>query len=115
VADGPGEGNVHSHQRVRTHAGKGSTFFGKGIWALGWTVISDSAPREIAGLSGGLFNRFGNISSITTPIIIGFIIQTTGSFDWALIFIGANAFVAVVSYLVIVGEIKRLQLTMIPS
>ncbi len=90
-------------------------FFGKGVGALGWAVISDTAPREIAGLSGGLFNMFGNISSITTPIIIGFIIQTTGSFDWALIFIGANAFVAVVSYLVIVGEIKRLQLTAIPA
>jgi ACS family glucarate transporter-like MFS transporter len=90
-------------------------FFGKGVGALGWAVISDTAPREIAGLSGGLFNMFGNISSITTPIIIGLIIQTTGSFDWALIFIGANAFVAVLSYLVIVGEIKRLQLTAIPT
>jgi ACS family glucarate transporter-like MFS transporter len=90
-------------------------FFGKGTGALGWAVISDTAPREIAGLSGGLFNMFGNISSITTPIIIGLIIQTTGSFDWALIFIGANAFVAVLSYLVIVGEIKRLQLTAIPT
>jgi MFS transporter, ACS family, glucarate transporter len=85
-------------------------FFGKGIGALGWAVISDTAPREIAGLSGGLFNMFGNISSITTPIIIGYIIQTTGSFNGALVFIGANAFVAILSYLVIVGEIKRLEL-----
>lgn len=85
-------------------------FFGKGIGALGWAVISDTAPREIAGLSGGLFNMFGNISSITTPIVIGYIIQSTGSFNGALIFIGANAFVAILSYLVIVGEIKRLQL-----
>jgi ACS family glucarate transporter-like MFS transporter len=86
------------------------SFFGKGIGALGWAVISDSAPREIAGLSGGLFNMFGNISSITTPIIIGFIIQSTGSFDGALVFIGANALVAILSYLVIVGEIRRLNL-----
>jgi MFS transporter, ACS family, glucarate transporter len=82
-------------------------FFGKGIGALGWAVISDTAPREIAGLSGGLFNIFGNISSITTPIVIGYIIQRTGSFDGALLFIGANAAVAVLSYLVIVGEIER--------
>ena len=85
-------------------------FFGKGIGALGWAVISDTAPREIAGLSGGLFNMFGNISSITTPIIIGYIIQSTGSFDGALLFIGANALVAILSYLVLVGEIKRLHL-----
>ena len=86
------------------------SFFGKGVGALGWAVISDAAPREIAGLSGALFNMFGNISSITTPIVIGFIIQTTGSFDWALVFIGGNALVAIVSYLFVVGEIKRLVL-----
>ncbi len=86
------------------------SFFGKGIGALGWAVISDSAPREVAGLSGGLFNMFGNISSITTPIVIGYIIQSTGSFDGALLFIGANALVAILSYLVIVGEIRRLEM-----
>jgi len=85
-------------------------FFGKGIGALGWAVVSDVAPKEIAGLSGGLFNMFGNISSITTPIIIGYILQATGSFNGALVFIGANAAVAIISYLVVVGEIKRLEL-----
>ena len=85
-------------------------FFGKGIGALGWAVVSDTCPREIAGLSGGLFNMFGNISSITTPIVIGYIIQTTGSFNGALVFVGANALIAAFSYLVIVGEIKRLVL-----
>lgn len=33
-----------------------------------------------------------------------------GSFKLALVFIGANAFVAAFSYLVIVGEIKRFEL-----
>jgi ACS family glucarate transporter-like MFS transporter len=90
-------------------------FFGKGVGALGWAVISDAAPREIAGLSGGLFNLFGNLSSITTPIIIGYIIETTGSFDDALLFIGANSFLAILSYLVVVGEIKRLELRTIDA
>jgi ACS family glucarate transporter-like MFS transporter len=86
------------------------SFFGKGLGALGWAVVSDTSPREIAEVSGGLFNTFSNASSITTPIVIGFIIQSTGSFDWALIFIGANALVTIVSYLLVVGEIKRLEL-----
>jgi ACS family glucarate transporter-like MFS transporter len=85
-------------------------FLGKGIGALGWAVVSDVVPREIAGLSGGLFNMFGNISSITTPIIIGYIIQGTGSFNGALVFIAANSAVAILSYLVIVGEIRRIEL-----
>ena len=35
-------------------------FFGKGIGALGWAVVSDTSPKEIGGVSGGLFNTFGN-------------------------------------------------------
>ena len=85
-------------------------FFGKGVGALGWAVISDTCPKQIAGLSGGLFNMFGNLSSISTPIIIGYIVQNTGSFNGALVFVGANAIVAAFSYLVIVGEIKRIVL-----
>jgi ACS family glucarate transporter-like MFS transporter len=85
-------------------------FFGKGVGALGWAVMSDASPKQIAGLSGGLFNTFGNIASITTPIVIGYIISTTGSFKWALVFVGANAVVAVLSYIFIVGEIKRVEL-----
>jgi len=85
-------------------------FFGKGLGALGWAVVSDTSPKQIAGLSGGMFNTFGNIASITTPIIIGYIISATGSFKWALVYVGANALVAVFSYLVIVGPIKRFEL-----
>ena len=85
-------------------------FFGKGVGALGWAVVSDTSPKQIAGLSGGLFNTFGNLASITTPIVIGYIISSTGSFKWALVFVGCNALMAVFSYLVIVGPIKRVVL-----
>lgn len=85
-------------------------FFGKGLGALGWAVVADTSPKQIAGLSGGLFNTFGNIASITTPIVIGYIISATGSFKWALVYVGANALVAVFSYLVIVGKIQRVEL-----
>jgi ACS family glucarate transporter-like MFS transporter len=85
-------------------------FFGKGIGALGWAVMSDAAPKEITGLAGGVFNMCGNVSSITTPIVIGYIIQTTGSFNEALVFVAANGLLAAISYLVVVGEIKRMVL-----
>jgi MFS transporter, ACS family, glucarate transporter len=90
-------------------------FFGKGFGALGWTVIADTSPEELIGLNGGLFNLFGNTAGITTPIIIGFIVQKTGSFNGALIFVGVTALMAIFSYVVIVGEIKRLELYPITS
>ena len=85
-------------------------FFGKGVAALGWAVIADASPRQITGLSGGLFNTFGNVAGIVTPIAIGYILKTTGSFNGALIFVSAHAVLAMVSYLFIVGEIKRVEL-----
>ncbi|RWR01765.1 glucarate transporter [[Pantoea] beijingensis] len=85
-------------------------FFGKGIGALGWAVMADTAPKEIGGLSGGLFNMFGNASGIITPIAIGYIIATTGSYNGALIYVGIHALVAVLSYVVLVGDIKRIEL-----
>ena len=85
-------------------------FFGKGIGALGWAVVSDTSPKEAGGVSGGLFNTFGNLSSITTPIVIGYILSATNSFNGALVFVGLNALVAAFAYLFIVGRIQRVQL-----
>ncbi len=86
------------------------SYFGKGVGALGWAVNADTAPKEITGLSGSLFNTFGNLSSIITPIAIGYIIKVTGSFSWALVFVSIHAFLAIVSYVFIVGKIQRFEL-----
>jgi MFS transporter, ACS family, glucarate transporter len=82
-------------------------FFGKGVGALGWAVNADTAPRPIAGLSGALFNTCGNLSGITTPIAIGYIVDRSGSFNGALVYVGAHALVAMACYLLVVGTIRR--------
>jgi ACS family glucarate transporter-like MFS transporter len=84
-------------------------FFGKGVGALGWAVVADTSPRRMAGLSGALFNTFGNTAAITTPIIIGYILAATGTFGGALVFVVANAVVAILSYGLVVGRIERLE------
>ncbi|MGF6574365.1 D-galactonate transporter [Paraburkholderia sp. GAS333] len=85
-------------------------FFGKGIGALGWAVVADTSPKEALGLSGAIFNMFGNVAGIVTPIVIGYLVAETGSFNGALVFVGANALLTVFSYLVIVKDIKRVEL-----
>ncbi|WP_457980386.1 MFS transporter [Ectopseudomonas composti] len=85
-------------------------FFGKGLGSLGWTLVADTSPRQILGLSGGLFNTFGNLAAITTPIVIGYLVSLTGSFDGALAYVGLNALLAVVSFGLIVGQIRRVEL-----
>ncbi|SAK49148.1 d-galactonate transporter [Caballeronia temeraria] len=85
-------------------------FFGKGIGALGWAVVADTSPKEAIGLSGSIFNMFGNIAGIVTPIVIGYLVAQSGSFNGALAFVGINALITVFSYLVIVKDIKRVDL-----
>lgn len=85
-------------------------FFGKGFGSLGWTIVADTAPKELIGTTGGVFNAFGNTAGIVTPVVIGYILQTTGSFDGALLYVGAHGLVAVASYWLIVGKIQRFKL-----
>jgi ACS family glucarate transporter-like MFS transporter len=86
-------------------------FFGKGIAALGWAVMSDAAPREATGLSGSIFNLFGNAAGIFTPIGIGYILAATNNnWDMALIFVFAHSIVAMISYAFVTGQIKRVVL-----
>jgi ACS family probable galactarate transporter len=63
------------------------------VW-LGWPVISDTAPKEIVGLCGGVFNVFGNVASIVTPLVS----------------LAVLALMAMVCYLFVVGDIKRMEL-----
>ncbi|HWB33250.1 MAG TPA: MFS transporter [Acidobacteriaceae bacterium] len=100
----------YTNQQAMVMALMTLAFFGKGFGALGWTVIADTSPKELVGVNGGVFNLFGNLSTITTPAIIGILVAKTGSFNDALIFVGGTALVAIFSYLVIVGEIKRVEL-----
>ena len=90
-------------------------FFGKGLAAIGWAVISDTSPKEATGLCGGIFNAIGNIAEIVTPITIGYILQVNGSFNGALWFVAAHCLIAMFSYLVIVGKISRVTLQPVPA
>jgi len=85
-------------------------FFGKGIASLGWAVVSDTSPREFVGVTGGIFNTFGNSAGIVTPIVIGYIVAATGSFDGALWFVGVHCLLVVAAYFLITGKIERLTL-----
>ena len=85
-------------------------FFGKGIASLGWAVVSDTSPREFVGVTGGIFNTFGNSAGIVTPIVIGYIVADTGSFDGALWFVGVHCLLVIAAYFLITGKIERLTL-----
>lgn len=83
--------------------------FGKGVVAVDWTLVSDTAPKQITGMAGGLFNMFGNFSGIFTPIVIGYIVQATGSFEGALYVVAGHALVGALAFLSM-GTLRKLEL-----
>lgn len=85
-------------------------FFAKGFGNLGWCVLSDTSPKEVLGMAGGVFNMCGNCASIVTPLVIGFILSATGSFDMAILYVGSMGIIGVISYVFIVGPLNRLSL-----
>ncbi|WP_186156640.1 D-galactonate transporter [Burkholderia gladioli] len=82
--------------------------FGKGLAAVNWAVVSDTSPPERVGVAGGLFNLFGSLAGIVTPIVIGYAVQITGSFTGAMYFVAAHGLIGALSYLFLVGRIRRL-------
>lgn len=85
-------------------------FFGQGASNQGWTVISDIAPKNLMGVTGGIFNLITNLSGILVPIVVGVILQVTGSYNWALTFIGILPLLGAYLYVFVMGNIERLEI-----
>jgi ACS family D-galactonate transporter-like MFS transporter len=54
-----------------------------------WVIPSALAGRDKSGFLGGCMNLGGNIAGICTPLIVGFIVQATGSYFLALMYFAA--------------------------
>jgi MFS transporter, ACS family, D-galactonate transporter len=85
-------------------------FFGQGLCNLGWTLITDVAPKRLIGLTTGLFNLCANLAGIVTPLVVGLVVKVTGSFAWALVFIATLALGGVLSYTFLLGDVRRVEM-----
>jgi MFS transporter, ACS family, D-galactonate transporter len=84
-------------------------FFGQGMTNLGWSVLTDLAPKNMVGLAGGFFNMVTNFAGILTPLILGVILQFTGSYFYSLIYVGIVPLLGAALYVFALGDIKRLE------
>lgn len=82
-------------------------FFGNGLASITWSLVSTLAPTRLIGTTGGMFNFIGNMSSIATPIVIGFLV-TKDSFAPAFVYVTAVTVIGVLSYLFLVGRLVRI-------
>ena len=78
-----------------------STLFFLRWGGLYWSIPATLTDRQRAGILGGMMNLFGNIMGILVPIVVGVIVQTTGSYFLALMFFTASGLLYCISSLTI--------------
>ncbi len=83
-------------------------FFGNGLASITWVFVSLLSPKNLIGLTGGVFNFIGGLAGIVVPITIGWLVKG-GDFTPALIFISSITLTGALSYIFLVGKIERVQ------
>lgn len=83
-------------------------FFGNGMASITWVFVSLLAPKHLIGITGGAFNFIGNLSSVSVPFIIGYLVRD-GDFKPALALISGLAVLGVCCYVFLVGKIERVE------
>lgn len=69
-----------------------------------WALPIDLGPKN-AGLISGIMNTFGTVAGITAPIVTGYIVNSTGSWVYALgVAVGLSITGIIVSALFVTGE-----------
>jgi ACS family D-galactonate transporter-like MFS transporter len=84
-------------------------FFGAGMALISWVFVSILSPKNLVGLTGGVFNFMGNLASIIVPIVIGKLVNEYHNFELALRFIGILGFIGAMSYMFLVRNVQRIQ------
>lgn len=81
-------------------------FFGNGFASITWSLVSSLAPKRLIGLTGGMFNFVGGLGGVTVPLVVGYLADHYG-FAPSLIYISVVALLGALSYILLVGEVKR--------
>jgi ACS family glucarate transporter-like MFS transporter len=83
----------------------GTTVSASQVWAL----PGDVAPKNMTSVVAGLQNMVSNFGGVLGPIITGFIVAQTGSFNAALLFSAGVGFLGILNYALLLGKVHPIQ------
>lgn len=76
---------------------------------IGWSIPSLISPRGTVGTVGSVINFFNNLMSIVAPIVTGYVVQFTGSFESAFIIAGIVLILGILCYVLMLGKIEPIR------
>jgi MFS family permease len=71
-----------------------------------WAITQTLAGALAAGKWTGIQNCAGNLAGIAAPVVTGFIVERTGSFFFAFVWVCVNLIISATSYLFVVGRVE---------
>ena len=85
--------------------------FAQGMSNVSWALVADIAPASHVATLGGIFNLAGSLAGSVVPLVVGLILAATGSFFGGLAFVGFMGLLGALSYILVVGPVRRIELT----
>ncbi|HEX3627694.1 MAG TPA: MFS transporter [Verrucomicrobiae bacterium] len=82
--------------------------FGNGFSSIAWVFVAELAPKQLIGLTGGMFNFFGNCAAIVVPLVIGLLVREN-NFAPGMVFVAVLALIGALSYVFMVGRVERIK------
>ena len=86
-------------------AKSGTTVAASQVWAL----PGDVAPKNMTSVVAGLQNSVSNMGGVVGPIVTGAILQTTGSFNMALLLSSGLLVLGMLNYLFLLGKVEHIE------
>jgi D-galactonate transporter len=83
-------------------AKSGTTIAASQVWAM----PGDVAPKNMTSTVAGLQNMVSNFGGVIGPVVTGFIVASTGSFKWALLFSAALGVLGILNYAFLLKKIE---------
>jgi ACS family D-galactonate transporter-like MFS transporter len=87
------------------------SFFGQGMAGGIDSIVADMAPENHLGTTIGLCQMFANFGGAVTPLVIGFIIQGTGSYSGGLLYVSGAAVLGMIAVTMIIKRVERVVVT----
>ena len=73
---------------------------------VGWSLPALLAPKGGAGTVGGLMNFMNNLTGVLAPAVTGYIVEKTGSFDYAFLVAGLVLVGGILAFALLLGRIE---------
>lgn len=73
---------------------------------IGWSIPALIAPRGTVGSVGSIMNFANNVMSIVAPIVAGYVVASTGSFNNVFLIAAVVLVIGILSYVFLLGRIE---------